>query len=75
MRVEQEIVPFVDGGIICLDMIETLPEDKKSRSSAWFEEIKARQVFDWRALIQHFRDEFEDKQAMQAASEYLNRME
>ncbi|KAI0996850.1 hypothetical protein K3495_g11334 [Podosphaera aphanis] len=75
MRVEQKLVPFVEGGIICLDMIETLPEDKKSRVSAWFEESKARNVFDWRALIQHFRDEFEDKQAMQAASEYLNRME
>ncbi|KAI1007040.1 hypothetical protein K3495_g1177 [Podosphaera aphanis] len=75
MRIQQELEPFAEGSIICLDMIETLPEDKKSQVAAWFEESEAQNSFNWRALIQYFRNEFEDKQAMQAASEYLNRME
>ncbi|KAI0999357.1 hypothetical protein K3495_g8839 [Podosphaera aphanis] len=46
MRIEQGLEPFAERGLICLDIIEILPEEKNSRVAAWFEESKAQKTFD-----------------------------
>lgn len=74
-RIEREWAPFVDPCSICLDMIDTLPEDKKSRVAAWFEDKSRTNSFDWQVLVEHFRNQFDDKEARQSASEYVTRME
>lgn len=75
LRVEKELAPYADPCVICLDMIETLPEAKQARAAEWFQEIERIGVFDWRKLASFFRKQFEDKQARQAAAALLNRME
>lgn len=74
-RVERELAPFVESAAICLDMIDTLPEKKQSRVSDWFEESRSNENFSWQDLIKVFRREFENKEARQAASEIVSRME
>ncbi|RKF64086.1 hypothetical protein OnM2_021105 [Erysiphe neolycopersici] len=72
-RIEREWEPYVDQGSICLDMIDSLPDEKKPRISAWFD--KNQPNYNWRKFAAHFNEQFEDKEERQAASEYVNRME
>ncbi|KAI0994089.1 hypothetical protein K3495_g14094, partial [Podosphaera aphanis] len=74
-RVITDFAPFFDECSICLDIIDTLPENLKSRVSGWFESRKLSGNFSWNELVQHLRDTFADRQGQQAASELLDRME
>lgn len=74
-RIKREWASSVDPCSICLDMIDTLPEDKKPRIAAWFQERSRSNNFSWKDLIEHFHRQFDDKEARQSASEYVNRME
>ena len=68
-KVEEDLPRLGSSRAICLSMVDTLPEDKRSRVMYFFE----RQPYNpsWRGLLEHFRDTFEDKQARQAAGEDL----
>lgn len=74
-RIQREWAPYVDPCSICLDMIDTLPDEKKSRVAAWFEESSQKNSFSWENFVEHFRSQFDDKEARQAASEHVSRME
>ncbi|KAI0997915.1 hypothetical protein K3495_g10273 [Podosphaera aphanis] len=74
-RIEIDFAPYIDDRSICLDMIETLPDNLKSRVSTWFESRRVSGRFDWKEFIEHFRSIFADRQASQTASEILNQME
>ncbi|POS87432.1 hypothetical protein EPUL_000238 [Erysiphe pulchra] len=74
-RIKREWASFVDPCSICLDMIDTLPDDKKLRIAAWFQESSRLNNFSWKDLIEHFHRQFDDKEARQSASECVNRME
>lgn len=74
-RIEREWAPYADPCSICLDMIDTLPDDKRSRVAAWFDDSSSKNYFSWQDLAKHFRSQFDNKEARQAASEYVNRME
>ena len=74
-RIQREWAPHVDPCSICLDMIDTLPDEKKSRVAAWFEESSQKNSFSWENFVEHFRRQFDDKEARQAASEHVSRME
>lgn len=56
-------------------MVNSLPVNKRPRVAGWFNERAEDNNYNWRQLAQHFRNEFEDKQARLAASEKLLRME
>lgn len=75
LRVVRELEPYTDSCKICLDMIDTLPEEKQARAAEWFRESARTNEFNWRQLALFFRKQFEDKQARQAAAAMLNRME
>ena len=74
-RIQMELASFLEPAAICLDMIDTLPESKKPRVADWFQESRSSGKFDWEDLIKLFRKEFENKDARQAASEIVSRME
>lgn len=74
-RINREWATHVDPCSICLDMIDTLPDEKKTRVAAWFEESSRQGAFSWQNFVEHFRHQFDDKEARQAASEYVARME
>ena len=69
------MAPFYDESIICLDVIDTLPDDKQHRVSEWFEDCRNSGQFSWESLLKHLENEFSGKQAQQSASELLSRME
>lgn len=75
IRVERELAPYREESAICIDIIDTLPEDKKSRVAGWFSNSKRKNVFDWQDLLDVFQQEFEDIQAQQTAHEMVLRME
>ncbi|KAI0993380.1 hypothetical protein K3495_g14804 [Podosphaera aphanis] len=58
-----------------MDMVNSLPSDKRARVAGWFDERRSTNRFKWRDLLQHFRDEFEDQQAKLTAGEELLRIE
>ncbi|KAI0996318.1 hypothetical protein K3495_g11862 [Podosphaera aphanis] len=74
-RIITDFAPFFDECSICLDVIDTLPENLKSRVSGWFDSRRAGGNFSWRELIQYLQNTFTDRQGQQAASELLDRME
>ncbi|POS87410.1 hypothetical protein EPUL_001149 [Erysiphe pulchra] len=75
IRIEKETSQYRDPSSICIDIIDTLPEDKKSRLASWFAKIKRVDKFDWRNLLDVIQCEFEDVQAQQTAHEFVLRME
>lgn len=74
-RIETEMAPYMESSSICLDMIDTLPEDKRFRVADWYEESSSSSYFNWESLYKLFQEEFEDKHAEQAAAEMVLRME
>lgn len=44
IRVEKEMAPFKEPNSICIDIIDTLPEDKKSRLASWLSRSKKQKV-------------------------------
>ncbi|KAI0994292.1 hypothetical protein K3495_g13890 [Podosphaera aphanis] len=74
-RIEEEMDGVLSDRSICLDMVNSLPAEKRPRVASWFNERSETKGFSWREFIQHFRNEFEDKQARLAVSEKLLRME
>ncbi|KAI0995279.1 hypothetical protein K3495_g12903 [Podosphaera aphanis] len=74
-RIEEELDRIISDKSICLDMVNSLPVDKRPRVTGWFNDRSEEKQYNWRELVQHFRNEFEDKQAKLAASEKLLRME
>lgn len=75
VRVEKEMSSCRESSSICIDIIDTLPEDKKSRVASWFSLSKKADNYDWRQLLNLLQHEFEDTQAQQAALELVQRME
>lgn len=75
MRIESDFAPYFDERSICLDMIDTLPDNLKGRVSNWFETRRVSGIFSSAEFIQYFKDTFADRQAQQSASEVLDRME
>lgn len=76
-----EIKIQVDGELmdnnaqaICLAMLQTLPTERQLRVSHWFETGGSLRDWNWRLFLDHFAEQFEDKQAAQCAVEELTRM-
>ena len=59
---------------ICLDMINTLPVEKRPRVMHWFQRGGPNDDYDHELFLNHFDENFEDKQAIRAAGEDLTRM-
>lgn len=74
-RVEKEIGDHREPSCLCIDIINTLPDEKKSRVANWFSLSKKADNFNWRELLNVFEHEFEDTQAQQSATELVQRME
>lgn len=74
-KIEMDMEPYFHAGQICMDMIDSLPDNKKSRVESWFKERRKCGNFNWRELLLHFYREFQDHQAQQSALEALERME
>ncbi|KAI0993576.1 hypothetical protein K3495_g14608 [Podosphaera aphanis] len=74
-RITTDFAPFFDECSICLDIINTLPDNLKSRVSGWFDSRRSEGNFSWKELVQHLETTFADRQGQQAASELLDMME
>ena len=75
VRIEREEALGIDASTICLDIIDTLPEEKMPRVAAWFKDSVDNGIFDWREFIDHLCIQFQDNQACQAAIEMIHHME
>ena len=62
-RVEKEMSDCKESSSFCIDIINTLPEEKRSGFANWFSLSKKKDQFDWRNLLEVFEREFEDTQA------------
>lgn len=60
--------------LICMSMIDTLPENRQMRISHWFQEGGPNKDWDPVRFLAHFTEQFEDKQAQESAMEELTRM-
>lgn len=74
VKIEEDLHLLGTSRAICLGMIATLPDEKKPRVAQWFMRGGENEAYDWRDFINHFHDEFEDKQARIAAGYTLSRM-
>jgi len=59
---------------ICLKMLSTLPKDKKCQVDSWFENGGDDGKYDWVKFLDHFKELFEDKQALLTAGKELIRL-
>ena len=77
IRVENEMGVVIESSSICIDIVDTLPDEKKSRIASWFSLNKGKETgsFNWKELLDVIQREFEDAQAQQVALELLQRME
>ncbi|KAI0997024.1 hypothetical protein K3495_g11159 [Podosphaera aphanis] len=75
IRIQTDLAPFFNDCSICLDMIDTLPEELKPRVASWFDLRRVSGKFNWKEFLEHFKATFSDKQARQTAAELVNRME
>ena len=75
VRIGREEVLGLDASTICLDIIDTLPEEKMPWVAAWFKDSVDNGIFDWREFIDHLCIQFQDNQACQAAVEMIQRIE
>jgi hypothetical protein len=74
VKIEEDRALLGTDRSICLSMINTLPAKKKERVSYWFESGGPGGIYAWESFLEHFTEQFEDKQAKQAAGEQLSRM-
>lgn len=74
-KVEKEIGDHREPSCLCIDIINTLPDEKKSRVANLFSQCKQADNFNWRELLNVFEHEFENTQAQQSATELVQRME
>ena len=63
IRFKKEVDHSREASSICIDIIDTLPDDKKPRVANWFADSKASGLFSWKDLLQVLQNEFEDSQA------------
>ena len=74
-RVEKGVASCREPSGLCIDIINTLPDDKRSRIASWFSVSKKANKFDSLDLLNIIEHEFEDTHAQQVATELLQRME
>ncbi|KAI0990767.1 hypothetical protein K3495_g17420, partial [Podosphaera aphanis] len=74
-RIEEDLEGSCSDRSICMDMVNTLPADKRARIAGWFDDKRQPKDYIWRELLQRFREEFEDQQAKMSAAEELLRIE
>lgn len=71
----EEDHPFLGSPrLICMNILMSVPEDKRLRLSHWFECGGPGGTFDYVSLVGYMRDQFEDAQAVQSAGQMLHRM-
>ena len=54
---------------VCSDMMSTIPNECKTRVSQWFSTGGPNSDWNYKAFIEHFNENFEDKTSTQAAGE------
>ncbi|KAI1004323.1 hypothetical protein K3495_g3887 [Podosphaera aphanis] len=57
-RIEDLVRSYSDRSI-CMDMVNTLPADKRARIAGWFEDKRQPKDYNWREIFQRFREESE----------------
>lgn len=73
-KIEEDLNMLGPNRAICLSMIETLPETKQYLVGHWFERGGDDGKFRWEDLLDHFRDQFEDRELKMAAGQALTKM-
>lgn len=74
LKIENERPYLGEDQMVCYNMLQALPEDKRLRVGQWFTTGGERKNWDWRGFLQHIQDQFEDKQAKQNAGDKLARI-
>ncbi|RKF64368.1 hypothetical protein GcM3_133014 [Golovinomyces cichoracearum] len=72
-RIEREMQGVFEEDTICLDMVDTLPNDLQAKTEEWFDERQRGEDYSWRKLLDHFSELFGDHQALETAVENFNR--
>lgn len=60
--------------LVCLEIFQSLPESKRPRVAPWFEQGGKDGQYNWREFFDVIREKFEDRQALQHASDLLMRI-
>lgn len=74
VKVEEDKRQLGSDRAICLGILNSIPVDKQSRVSHWFETGGPSGMHNWKDFVEHIKLEFEDKQARQTAGDLLYRM-
>ena len=59
---------------VCMDMMNTIPKNLRSRVSHWYTTGGPDNNWDYELYLEHFNDNFEDKTSVRTANEKLSRM-
>ncbi|RKF64428.1 putative eka-like protein [Erysiphe neolycopersici] len=73
-KIEEDLNMLGPNRAICLSVIETLPETKQYLVGHWFERGGDDGKFRCEDLLNHFRDQFEDRELKMAACQSLTKM-
>ncbi|KAI0991959.1 hypothetical protein K3495_g16227, partial [Podosphaera aphanis] len=73
-RISTEQGPHIAHSSICLDMIDSLPEDRQGSVAVEFGRMSATGNFDYVNFIECFKQTFADYEARQTAAETVSRM-
>lgn len=74
VKIEEDRQMLGSDRAVCLGMLGTLPKDKKSRVSNWFESGGPAGNYNWKGFVEHFKYNFEDKRARLTAVKELTQM-
>ena len=74
VKIEEDRPLLGSNRAVCLGMIQTLPPSKKPRVDDWFERGGSNGGYEWVEFLNHFIDQFEDKQSIFVAGKELSRM-
>ena len=74
-RIEKGLEGVVEEDSICLDMIDTLPQELQTRTEEWFQDRQKSRNYSWRELFDHFSELFGDQQVLEAAVEQFCRIQ
>ncbi|KAI0996106.1 hypothetical protein K3495_g12075 [Podosphaera aphanis] len=74
IKIEEDKSMLGSDRAICLGIFRSIPTERQPRVLHWFETGGPRGDYNWQEFLTHVKEQYEDKQARQTASNLLHRM-
>ncbi|KAI0996563.1 hypothetical protein K3495_g11619 [Podosphaera aphanis] len=74
IKIEEDKYMLGSDRAICLGIFRSIPSERQPRVLHWFETGGPKGDYSWREFLNHVKEQYEDKQARQTASNLLHRM-